>query len=295
MSNRPSTTALRVLRGVLSIADREPYRALLPDGWAAAARAVLRGAGKLPGWIERFYGSSAYRGMLAMSERARPGVVLHLVLRKRAVHDLVVEAVEAGAEQLLVVGAGYDVLGVLLGERGPAGAAVRVVEVDQPATQALKRRGLEASGGVREGYVLVPADLSEQGLPEVLDAVEAWDPGARSAVVAEGLLMYLSEAAVAGFFAAVRSRVAAGSRLVFTYVPGEPGGGRPSLMWLVRGAVALVGEPMRWFPVPGTLEGLLAEHGWALGGPEARDLKAYLAERPAHHFEGERLAVARAV
>src|SRR5258708_4281027 len=63
------------------------------------------------------------------------GRSLHMMLRTRAIDDAIIEAVNDGARQLVVVGAGLDARAWRL----PALRECVVFEVDHPATQRYKR------------------------------------------------------------------------------------------------------------------------------------------------------------
>ncbi len=80
-----------------------------------------------------------------------------IVARARFIEDLVADQAAAGVEQYVILGAGLDTLA----ERRPdLEARMRIFEVDQPGTQAWKRRRLEASGiGIPAGLRFVPVDF----------------------------------------------------------------------------------------------------------------------------------------
>lgn len=67
----------------------------------------------------------------------------HVMLRSRFAEDRLALSVARGVRQYVILGAGYDTFSV----RQPAWAAsLRVIEVDQPATQADKRVRIEQAG-----------------------------------------------------------------------------------------------------------------------------------------------------
>jgi methyltransferase (TIGR00027 family) len=118
-----------------------------------------------------------------------------IVARARFIEDLVAEQAAAGVAQYVILGAGLDTLAQ---RRPELGARLRIFEVDQPGTQAWKRRRLVELGfGIPDWLRLVPIDF-ETG-------ESAWDGLAaagfqadRPAVVAStGVSMYLSKEATA--------------------------------------------------------------------------------------------------
>src|SRR5919201_1358617 len=82
-------------------------------------------------------------------DRRWPGPRPSGVVRTRAIDDAVSEALRAGCEQLVLLGAGYDTRAFRLSEAGE----VETFEVDHPATQARKRAGLERAGAIPSARV----------------------------------------------------------------------------------------------------------------------------------------------
>src|SRR4029077_10258151 len=75
--------------------------------------------------------------------------------------DAVVGAIDRGVNQVVILGAGYD--GRALRFRTPA---VRFFEVDHPATQADKRRRLDALDIATTGITFVDGDFTEPRLDQ---------------------------------------------------------------------------------------------------------------------------------
>ena len=278
--DRPSRTAVQVGRVVVLLAHEERYAALPPPGLAEAVRRLLMAAGALKERHLRLFRAGWYQRLAHWSEKlAEPGHYLHLGLRKRWVEDETVAALEAGAGQVLVMGAGMDTLALRLAPRFPE---VAFVELDHPASQRAKRRAIERAageiGGVPANLRFLAADLAA-GVPldEPLAACEAWRPSARSVVVAEGLLMYLEEPAVRAGFEALHRSTGPGSRVLFTYVR-RWSEGRLDLRKrsrLLSAVMKLAGEPIVWGIVEDDLPGFLAGLGFRLaGGLERFDLRA---------------------
>jgi methyltransferase (TIGR00027 family) len=300
--DRPSRTAVQVARVVVLLAHEERYAALLPQDLGEAVRGLLIAAGGLKERHLRRFRAGWYQRFAHWSEKlAEPGHFLHLGLRKRWVEDETVAALEAGAAQVLVMGAGMDTLALRLAPRFPE---VAFVELDHPASQRAKRRAIERaageSGGVPAGLRFVAADLAA-GVPldQTLAACEAWRPAARSVVVAEGLLMYLEESAVRAVFEALHRSTGPGSRVVFSYVrrwsEGRLDLGKRSR--IMSAGMKLAGEPILWGIVEDDLPSFLAGLGYRLaGGRERFDLRARylapagLADEPLGTLEGVAVA-----
>jgi methyltransferase (TIGR00027 family) len=261
-AHQASQAALKIGRIVVYV-GADPRRApLLPMGAAETTEALLRRAGLLHGWQQRAYRSAGVRSAFGWLERTLlDGTSTHVALRKRVLDDEVRAALEAGAVQVLVVGAGFDTLALRLAREHPR---VRFVEIDHPATQSLKRHALEPMGRPAN-LRLQPADLAATPLPEVLDELR-WDRRARSVVVVEGVLMALGEHEVADFLRGVASRLAARSRLLGTVLVGDARGRAMggTLGALTRASRRAIGEPRRWATTPESLDALLEETGFRL-------------------------------
>lgn len=187
------------------------------------------------------------------------GQLLWFGVRKRWMAEQAEAAIAAGARQLLVVGAGFDPLAVGVAAAHPE---VLSVEIDAPATAEPKRAGVERAGLARPNHRIVAADLSRRALAEVL-AETPWRTGARSVVIAEGLLMYLAPEDVRAFFTAARAVAGEGSRVAFSSLDADERG-RPHIGALdlpIRIALRIAGEPMRWGVRPDEVPAFLAALG----------------------------------
>jgi methyltransferase (TIGR00027 family) len=170
------------------------------------------------------------------------------------------DGIGAGATQILVLGAGYDTLGWRLAPEFPD---VNFFEIDHPATASLKAKGINVMGQ-RENLHLIAEDLGKRKLVDVLKTNESWSQGARTVIVAEGLLMYLPPKAVRDLFCQCAEVTGTGSRIAFSYIPtgadGRPDAGRWTglMLWLQKA----IGEPWLWSIRPEELGPFLEESGW---------------------------------
>jgi methyltransferase (TIGR00027 family) len=184
-------------------------------------------------------GSDEQQGRIARAIRA------FMVARSRFAEDELARAIERGATQYVVLGAGLDTFAY----RNPhAGRALRVFEVDHPATQEWKRARLVAAGiAAPESVTYAPVDFGKQKLPEEL-ARAGFRADAITFFSWLGVTMYLEPAAIGATLGFVAS-MPRGGGVVFDYaVP------RSSLSWMGRIAldamsrrVARSGEPFRTF------------------------------------------------
>jgi methyltransferase (TIGR00027 family) len=173
----PDNTAVRVAlwRAMHVRVDNAPH--VLDD------EIGLRLAGPADGWRER----------PDMDPVFTSGFRASIVARARFIEDLVTERAGHGTAQYVLLGAGLDTFA----QRRPDLASRLVVfEVDQPGTQAWKRRRLVDLGyGVPDWLRLVPVDF-EEGASWQEEAAKAGFDAARPAVVTStGVSMYLTREA----------------------------------------------------------------------------------------------------
>jgi methyltransferase (TIGR00027 family) len=198
----------------------------------AEAEAALRSSGKLQARVSRYL-------------RA------FMVVRSRFAEDQLARAIERGASQYVILGAGLDTFAY----RNPhPESALRVFEVDHPNTQAWKQHRLAAAGiPIPPSVSFAPVNFEQQTLSEGLQRA-GFRPEKITFFSWLGVTPYLTRAAVMatlGFIVATPR----GGGVVFDYaVP------RESLNWVTRMGfdvlarrVAAAGEPFQTFFDPHTL------------------------------------------
>jgi len=241
-ADRPSSTAALIAAATVFVARDRALAHLVPPGAAEiCARCLSRFpllVARLP-WLARAAEHATILGLCA-----------HFMVRKRWIEQAVRGALGRGASQVVIIGAGYDTLAARLATEF---AHVRFIEVDHPATQAVKRGAVPALSNLS----FVAADLARVPLREALAGSVV--PG-RSLYVAEGVLMYLTPAQVDTFFAAV------GDEVIFTVMEPTPDGriAFHNATWLERALLALWGEPFRAARARDELAPFLAERGFRL-------------------------------
>lgn len=188
------------------------------------------------------------------------GLAGHAALRMAAVDRALADAVVDGCRQVVVVGAGFDTRAWRLG----ALEDCRVVEVDLPAIQQVKRRRLADVEPVAADVAFAPVDLSRAELAEAL-ATTGHEPRRPTAWVWEAVAMYLPRADVEATVTAMARLSAAGSHLAMTVVhPDLIGSGAVAdlLSPAARGLFAGIGEPLRSTYDDDQVADLLTRHGY---------------------------------
>jgi methyltransferase (TIGR00027 family) len=182
--------------------------------------------------------------------------------RKRWLAQTAAQVLSAGVGQVVVLGAGFDTLGLRLlsGDE-----ELLVVELDRRATLEAKVLALAEARIPWPWPRFAAVELCEAAaLSPALGAV-GWRVSEQTFFVAEVVLEYLPPEAAAAVLAALRSLAAPGSRLACTVRFGDAADDRLAV------ATAAAGEPMLFRPTAEELPGLLAEAGFEVlvkrGGP----------------------------
>jgi methyltransferase (TIGR00027 family) len=290
-ADRPSATARLIGRSILLSAQRLDYRQLIPAGEPVWLKRILAACGR-SSWFDFVLRHRwAAQCLWHMERAALPGIFLHYLARKRWIERAVGAALDRGADQVVVLGAGFD----LLAWRHHRGnLKVLWCELDHPATQRPKAAALVPPG---ENFRLQPADLGHESPLRALQGIAGFDSQRPTCFVAEGLLMYFPQERVTTLL----RELATGPNhtLAFSFMTPDAQGqirfrGEHALIgrWLQR-----VREPFAWGIAEADLASFLAPLGWQLqalaGAAELRAeilAPARLADQTM--AEGECLAVA---
>jgi methyltransferase (TIGR00027 family) len=182
----------------------------------------------------------------------------HIVLRSRFAEDHLEAAVARGVRQYVILGAGYDTFIV----RQPEWArSIRIMEVDRPETQEMKRARLEAASlSVPENVTFASVNFERETLADGLrrHGVDLDEPIFFSWL---GVTMYLTEPAIDAVLRTVAG-CEAGSEVVFTFAPvrGESDGSHDGASLAER--AASVGEPWLTYFEPAALGRKLRDLGF---------------------------------
>jgi methyltransferase (TIGR00027 family) len=216
---RISQTALKVALGLVTLSVKDDWAQRLPTGLVEMSERLLMASGS-PGYGPRLMRWSKRPWMIRLydlQELLLPGQFEGFGYRKIFVQQQVEAAIEQGARQVLVVGAGFDTLCLRLAPQHPH---VQFFEVDHPATSAAKAKGI-ALEGQPTNMIQIAADLGERPLSKVLSEEGRWETSRPSVLVAEGLFQYLTDEEVRVLLAEAAACTSPGSRFVFTHaIPG---------------------------------------------------------------------------
>lgn len=257
---KPSETARKVALSVVTLGTKEGLSDVLPASTVDVTAKLLVESGAVSQAAVRFARSRLAFGINLAFDWIMPGQFEAFADRRAFCERQVRKGIEAGAEQVLVLGAGYDTLCWRL---APEFANVAFFEIDHPATARLKAKGIKAMGRPTN-LQLIAEDLGEKPLVDVLGAHPRWNTNASTVIVAEGFLMYLSPESVAALLRQCSAIAGVGSRIAFTYV-GTRADGRPDAgPWsrLTLRLLKAIGEPWLWSMPPEQLGAFLIENEW---------------------------------
>jgi len=194
-------------------------------------------------WAEAIAGADGH-AIAATLDKRFPPMELWLTLRVAYLDRMVGHAVdELSIRQVVILGAGYDTRAARLPRAG-----VQFFEVDHPATQAAKRaRIAELPGYPADAARYVTCNFEhEDPVTRLLES--GLDPREPALVIWEGVVPYLTEAAVR----ATATRLATGldprSLIAFDFVGKRlmTGQGLTGLAAETREYVGELGEPIRY-------------------------------------------------
>jgi methyltransferase (TIGR00027 family) len=286
-----SSTAFTVLQGLLLTAQDPVYGGLVSTHTQAAGRQVLRASREGQKRLTQLE-SPLFRAILpAVEKLLMPGITRHYALRKAFFERATKQAIAQGYQQVVNLGAGFDVLAWTLHSENPG---ITFIEIDHPATSLAKRHALGDQGG--PNLHLLAVDLAQESLASALGDFTPFQAAKKTLFLCEGVLMYLPVAAVRTLFTAIKDLTGAGSRLAFTAVSpiGSP---TNNTGWLLKTYLSLKSEPLAWTLEPGALGDFVAEQGYRLiDQADSADLVArYLPQGAAGpHHRGEFMALAEA-
>jgi len=234
-SGRVSQTALKVGLIMIALNEKPEWKIRLPQGLAELTERLILAAG-VTGYGDRMINLNKKPWSVRLyeySESKTPGTFEGVGERKIFMDEQVLAAIEAGAKQVLVVGAGFDTLCLRL---APQFSHVEFFEVDHPATSAAKAKGVMQEGQPKN-MTLLAADLNETPLSILMQATERWDTSAQTVVVAEGLFIYLKKEVVLQVFREVAACTGPGTWIAFSH------GIAIKDHYLANAMLWLIGEP----------------------------------------------------
>lgn len=238
-----SSTARLVILGQVLLGQDPNWSHLVPDRTVTCGKHWIKQSGGVLPYLVPFTHQAWLQQFAHLLQNVTiPGLFAHQVLRKRYIDERVRFLIEDGVDQLVVVGGGFDTLALRTSNHHPE---VRCFELDRAGTQRIKQSLPEH---VHDQIELIPADLEETTLDQVLQTHETYEPGGRTVFVVEGVSMYLDERAVVSLLDSIVSLAGkAPHDLIVTFMDGRPGScSFHNATVLADWWLKLNGEPFRW-------------------------------------------------
>jgi methyltransferase (TIGR00027 family) len=162
--------------------------------------------------------SEDYRKSRAMIEQFRMNYYFSANAHTWHIDGILHAFAKKGLQQVVHIGAGFDTRPYRFGKRMPG---VRFFEVDQPATQALKKQMVEAAlGELPTNVTYVAIDYRTRPFIDAL-LNAGYREGEKTLFIWEGSTSFTSKDVVDQNLSAMAVRSGSGSELVFDYIPGE--------------------------------------------------------------------------
>jgi len=140
-----------------------------------------------------------------------------ILVRDRLTEDSLRAFASAGGGQCVLLGAGFDSTAL----RRPTGLeSLRMIEVDHPATQAVKLKraaNISDARAQHSGFETLALDFERERLPAAL-ARSSFDSHAPTFFVWQGVVYYLSDRAIGEVLADLSRLAAPGSELMFDFL-----------------------------------------------------------------------------
>jgi methyltransferase (TIGR00027 family) len=206
-----------------------------------------------------------------LGKKLAPGLHEHLIARTRFIDDLIEKTGTTGAEQYVILGAGYD----LRAHRLDLPSSMRIFEVDQAEVQARKRSKLPKTITNSENVTYVAVDFTHQSLAEQLTAA-GFDIGKPTVFTLEGVSQYITKEAVSSTIEELATLIQTNSSTFFiSYVDElldkDPeacfGKGYPNAAQraeTIKSLSAKVGEPWISFYTAEEIASLLSRNGFSV-------------------------------
>ena len=231
----------------------------------------------------------------ALERATLTGIMTHYARRKCTIEREVLSRLrEDSIGRVYILGAGFDTLCLRIAAMFPN---VKFVELDHPATQAVKLRAL-ANSALPQNLEFRAVDLATTATEQLFTLPQAASISRNRLVIAEGLLRYFARAQVERLLAgALGTHLSdAGSNVcIFSYmeqIDGLPAGFRPR-SWLIDRWLALKKEPFLWSASAASLAEVVSYAGGRI--ERAIQITDFEGAASASTITGENLVIARSV
>jgi len=215
--SKPNFTAWFVMQGTIAAMRHPDFQDTANDKTLALYK-VLSDASSKTRLISRLINSLPYSwqytigGLVTDSGRLR-----HFCFRKREIEKQTRQLLsEKSIKQVIILGAGLDVLSLRLATEFPA---VKFIEIDTQESQAFKTASFKAAHiNIPANAEFIAGDLRNP-LASILANSKLFDSTHETLWIAEGFFMFIPEDSVIRIFKEARELSGIGSHIIFTSLP----------------------------------------------------------------------------
>lgn len=212
-ATKPDFTAWFVMQCVIAAMHRREFRDAGDEAALSCYLPLSRAAAKtrpISCIVSCLPYALQYKIGQVVTNKSRPR---HFLLRKKEIRKQARAMLDGGAKQVIVLGAGLDVLSMQLAKEYPE---ARFIEIDTGASQQFKIQSFANAGIATPGNVeRIDGDLRHP-LAQILSASTLFDKAAKTVWIAEGFLMFVPEESVKRIFLEIKTLSAPGSGIIFT-------------------------------------------------------------------------------
>ncbi|WP_372634707.1 class I SAM-dependent methyltransferase [Fodinibius sp.] len=193
---------------------------------------------------------------MAAEELFLPGDLMHILARKWYMEEMAGDLADRGYEQMLVLGAGFDHLGLRYAGRG-----IPALELDTPRMAQLKTQLLEQYYAEKPRPDIQPFMFPDHSLSGLLQQQQILSPDKKTMIIAEGFFDYLNKEAVGDLLSTLRryftSPVLLSTHFALDELP-------PFHRFIFRSSLRIVGETPKFDASMETFRALLHNSGFRI-------------------------------
>ncbi|WP_186643766.1 class I SAM-dependent methyltransferase [Fluviispira vulneris] len=286
-ANKASSTALFISRSIAYSSKNPELKYFVPEKAKEINEKFLKTAFGWKSIVFKNSGRFLFSRLLmqAFENTVAPGFNLYFLLRKKKIEEIILtNNLFSGTEQIVILGAGADSLGLRISEEIQS---VNVFEIDHPETQKVKQRMLENyQKENRDNLFLIPVDLAQKKLHTVLENLKNFSFDKKTIFLAEGLFMYLPLDIVQENLKIMNNFPKNKASFIFTYLIPDKNG-KPffsSQAFLSNIFLKLNKEPLIWSLNPDEIDSLLQSLKFSPGEhTNGENLKKYYVKDQKQH------------
>jgi methyltransferase (TIGR00027 family) len=147
-------------------------------------------------------------------ENSTPGFYWYFQVRTKHIDTLLIDSVNSGIEQFVILGAGYDSRPYRFREELKG---IQIFEVDYPGTLSVKKQKLvKLYNSLPEYITYVPIDFNSQSIKDILFK-NGYDPNKKTFFIWEGVSYYLPQESVDAILKFIANNSPSNSLIAFDY------------------------------------------------------------------------------